>query len=171
MSAVFSGACICSFSCGWIVSVLHASCITEMVYQMRYCQFLLHRKIWKCIPKLILANPCTLAIERQLTDWREQVMTLCKMCGLLYSRTDMCLLIKSNCSELQPSVSTSICVAWHFSYLVFYIKWEPLHRIFMLHMTIFLLSKSSHFNNRKKKNALPISPIPNILCDYKPSYD
>jgi hypothetical protein len=38
------------------VSVLHASCVTETVHQTRYCRFVWHRRIEKCIPKLILAS-------------------------------------------------------------------------------------------------------------------
>jgi hypothetical protein len=38
----------------WRVSAV--TCVTEMVHQTRYCRFVWHRRIGKCIPKLILAS-------------------------------------------------------------------------------------------------------------------
>jgi hypothetical protein len=35
---------------------LHASSVMEMVHQTRYCRFVWHRRIGKCIPKLIPAS-------------------------------------------------------------------------------------------------------------------
>jgi hypothetical protein len=56
------------------------------------------------------------------TDWHEQV-TWCDLRGLLCSHSDtVCLLIQSNCIELQPSVNSSVMVAWlldHPVYVVF----------------------------------------------------
>jgi hypothetical protein len=82
-------------------------CVTETVHQTRYCKFVWHRRIEKCIPKLFLASqvvvgnehslhlwkrhPCTSNVERQLTDWREQVTTWRDLHGLLYSNSDMCV--------------------------------------------------------------------------------
>jgi hypothetical protein len=125
------------------VSVLHASCVTETVHQTRYCRFVWHRRIGKCIPKLILASwirtrcqvvfdnehslhlwkrhPCTSIVLRQLTDWREQVTTWRDLRGLLYSHSNIvCLLIQSNCIELQPSINILIWVAWLFDHPVYY---------------------------------------------------
>jgi hypothetical protein len=49
---------------------------------------------------------CTSTIERQLTDWREQVTTWRDLHGVLYSHSDIVyLLIQSNCIELQPSIN------------------------------------------------------------------
>jgi hypothetical protein len=51
--------------------------------------------------------------ERQLTDWREQVTIWRDLRGLLYSHSDIvCILIQSNCIELQPSINVLIWVAW-----------------------------------------------------------
>jgi hypothetical protein len=95
-------------------------CVTETVHQTRYCRFVRHRRIGKCIPKLILASsvrtrcqvvfdnehslcmwkrhPYTSTVEKQLTDWREQVTTWYDLRGLLYRPSDtVCLLIQSNC--------------------------------------------------------------------------
>jgi hypothetical protein len=51
----FSDACIHSFPHVWC-NLAKSSCVTEMVPQTRYCRFVWHRRIGKCIPKLILAN-------------------------------------------------------------------------------------------------------------------
>jgi hypothetical protein len=87
-----------------------------------------HRRIGKCIPKLILTgwirtrcqvvfdnehslhlwkrHPCTSTVWRQLTVWRKQVTKWRDLRGLLYSHSDIvCLLIQSNCTELQPSIN------------------------------------------------------------------
>jgi hypothetical protein len=50
-------------------------------------------------------HACTSTVERQLTDWREDVTTWCDPRGLLYSLSIVvCLLIRLNCIELQPSI-------------------------------------------------------------------
>jgi hypothetical protein len=60
-------------------------------------------------------HPCTLNVWRQLTDWREQVTAWHDLHGLLYSHSNtVCLLIQSNCIELQPSTSILIWVVWFF---------------------------------------------------------
>jgi hypothetical protein len=110
-----------------------------MVHQTRYCRFVWHRRIGKCIPKLVLASwvrtkcqvvfdneyslyqwkrhPCTSTVERQLTDWREKVTTWRDLHGLLHSHSDIvCLLIQSNCIELQPSINILISDAWLFDH-------------------------------------------------------
>jgi hypothetical protein len=56
---------------------------------------------------------CTSTAWIQLTDWRVQVTTWRDLRGLLYSHSDIaCLLIHSNCIELQPSINILIWVAW-----------------------------------------------------------
>jgi hypothetical protein len=56
---------------------------------------------------------------RQLADWRKQVTTWRDLRGLLYSHSDIvCLLIQSNCIELQPSINILIWVAWLFDHPV-----------------------------------------------------
>jgi hypothetical protein len=68
-------------------------------------------------------HPCTSTVWRQLTDWRKLVTTWRDLLGLLYSYSDtMCLLIQSNCIELQPSINILICVAWLFDHSVL---WNP----------------------------------------------
>jgi hypothetical protein len=102
-------------------------CVTETVHQTRYCRFVWHRRIGKCIPKLILASQvktrfqvvfdnehslhlwkrhsCISTVERHLTNWHTQVTTWRDLRGLLYNHNDIvCLLIQSNCTELQPSI-------------------------------------------------------------------
>jgi hypothetical protein len=65
-------------------------------------------------------HPCTSTAERELMDWREQV-TWRDLRGLLYSHRDIvCLLIQSNCIELQSSINILIWVAWHFYYLYYF---------------------------------------------------
>jgi hypothetical protein len=116
--------------------------LTHTVHQTRYCRFVWHRKIGKCIPKLILeswvrtrcqvvfdnehslhlriGHPCTSTVERQLTDWRGQVTTWRDLRGLLYSHSDIvCLLIQSNCTELQSSINILMWVAWLSDHSVF----------------------------------------------------
>jgi hypothetical protein len=83
----------------------------ETVHQTRYCRFVWHRTIGKCIPKLILASwvrtrcqvvfdnehafhlwkrhPCTSAVERQLMGWREQFTTWRDLRGLLYNQSNI----------------------------------------------------------------------------------
>jgi hypothetical protein len=140
MSTAFKDACIHSFPHVWCNPV-KSSCVAETVHQTRYCLFVWHRRIGKCIPKLILArkvrtrcqvvfdnehslhlwkrHACTSAVWRQMTDWREQVTTWRHLRGLLYSHSDIVrLLIKSNCIELQPSVNILIWVAWLFDHSV-----------------------------------------------------
>jgi hypothetical protein len=63
-------------------------------------------------------HPCTSTDERQLTDWHEQVATWCDMYGLVYSHSNVCLLIQWNYIELQPSVNVSILVMWLFDHPV-----------------------------------------------------
>jgi hypothetical protein len=113
--------------------------------------FFWHRRIGKCISKLILASyvrtrcqvvfnnehslhlwkrhPCTSTIERQLTDWSEQVTTWRDLRALLYSHSDIvCLLIQTNCIELQPSINILIWVTWFFDHPVLIshrnLKWK-----------------------------------------------
>jgi hypothetical protein len=65
-------------------------------------------------------HTCTSTVERQLTDWCEQVTTWRDLRGLLYSHRDiMCLLIQSNCIEFQLSINILIWVAWLFDHPVF----------------------------------------------------
>jgi hypothetical protein len=45
--------CIHSFPHVWYNPV-KSSCVTETFHQKRYCRFVWHRKIGKCIPKLIM---------------------------------------------------------------------------------------------------------------------
>jgi hypothetical protein len=140
MSTAFSDACIHTFLHVWCNPV-KSSCVTETVRQTRYCRSVWHRRIEKCIPKLILVSyvrtrrqvvfnnehslhlwkrhPCTSTVERQLTDWREQVTTWRDLRGLLYSHSDIvCLLIQSNCTDLQPSINILKWVAWLFDHPV-----------------------------------------------------
>jgi hypothetical protein len=78
-------------------------------------------------------HPCTSTVERQLTDWREQVTTWRDLRGLLYSHNDIvCLLIQSNCIELQPSISILIWVAWLFDHPVFYIYFFLIELVFTI---------------------------------------
>jgi hypothetical protein len=64
-------------------------------------------------------HPCTSTVEKQLTDWREQVTTWRDLCGLFYSHSDIvCLLIQLNCTELQPWIDILIWIAWLFDYPV-----------------------------------------------------
>jgi hypothetical protein len=140
MSTAFSNACIHSFPHVWYNPV-KSSCVTETVHQTKYCRFVWHRRIGKCIPKLILASqvrtrcqvafdnehslrlwkrhPCTSTDWRQLTDWREQVTAWCDLLGLLYSHSDIVLsLIQSDCTELQPSINILTLVTWLFDHHV-----------------------------------------------------
>jgi hypothetical protein len=142
MSTTFSDAYIHSFPHVWCNPV-KSSCVTETVHQTRYCRFVSHRRIEKCISKLILASslikwcqivfhnehtlhlwkkhPCTWTVERKLTDWGEQVTTWRGLRGLLYSHSNnVCLLIQSNCIEMQPSVNILLWVAWLFDHSVRY---------------------------------------------------
>jgi hypothetical protein len=65
-------------------------------------------------------HPCISTVWRQLTDWREQVTTWRDLRGLLYSHSDIvCLLMQSNCIELQQSINILIWVAWHFDHCVY----------------------------------------------------
>jgi hypothetical protein len=141
MSTAFSDACIHSFPHVWCNPV-KSSCVKETVHQTRYCRFVWHSRIGKCIPKLILESlvrtrsevvfdnehslhllkrhPSTSTVSRQLTDWCEQVTTWRDLRGLLYSHSDIvCLLIQSNCIELQPSINILIWVALLFDQPVF----------------------------------------------------
>jgi hypothetical protein len=64
-------------------------------------------------------HPCTSTVQRQLTDWREQVTTWRDLHGLLYNHSDIvCLLIQSNCIELRPSINILIWAAWLFDHPV-----------------------------------------------------
>jgi hypothetical protein len=140
MSTAFSDAFINSFSHVWCNPV-KSSYVTETVLQTRYCRFVWHKRIGKCIPKLILTSkvttrcqvvfdnehslhlwrrcPCTSTIWRQLTDWCEQV-TWRDLRGFLYSHSDIVsLLIQSNCINLQPSINILIRVAWLLDHPVF----------------------------------------------------
>jgi hypothetical protein len=141
MSTASSDTYIHSFPHVWCNPV-KSSCVTETVHQTRYCRFAWHRRIGKCMPKLILASwvrtrcqvvfdnehslhlrkthPCTLTVWRQLTDRREQVTTWHNLLGLLFSHSIIvCQLIQSNCIELQPSINILIWVAWLFDHPVF----------------------------------------------------
>jgi hypothetical protein len=55
MSTAPSDAFIHPFPHVWCNPV-KSSCTTEMVHQTRNCQFGSHRRIWKCIPELVLTN-------------------------------------------------------------------------------------------------------------------
>jgi hypothetical protein len=64
-------------------------------------------------------HPCTSTVERQLTDWHKQVTAWRDLHGLLCSHSDtVCLLIQSNCIELQPSINILMRVAWLFYHSV-----------------------------------------------------
>jgi hypothetical protein len=55
---------------------------------------------------------CTSTLERQLTDWRERVAAWRDLRGLLCRRSGIvCLLIPSNCTELESSINILIRVA------------------------------------------------------------
>jgi hypothetical protein len=54
-STAVSDACIHSFTHVWCNPV-KSSCVMETVHQTGYCRFVWHRRIGKCIPKLILAS-------------------------------------------------------------------------------------------------------------------
>jgi hypothetical protein len=139
MSTAFSDACFHSFPHVWCNTV-KSSCFSETVHQTRYCRFVWHRRIGKCIPLFILASqvrtrcqvvfdnehslrlwkrhPCTSTVKRQVMDWREQV-TWRDLRGLLYSHSDILfLLIQSNFIELQPSINILIWVLWLVDYSV-----------------------------------------------------
>jgi hypothetical protein len=49
MSTAFSDACIHPSSHVWCNPV-NSSCVTETVHQTRYCRFVWHKRIGKCIP-------------------------------------------------------------------------------------------------------------------------
>jgi hypothetical protein len=99
-----------------------ATCVTETVYQKRYCRFVLHRRIGKvCVhnKKLLHCEKTSfhLTVERKLKVRREQVTTWCDLRGLLYSHSDLtCLLIQRKC--IQPSVNILAWVAWLFDHSV-----------------------------------------------------
>jgi hypothetical protein len=105
MSTAFSDACIHSLP--------HVCCCPEKSFCSdgngspdEILWFVWNRRIGKCIPKLILASfvrsryqvvfdnehslhlwkrhPCTSTVERQLPDWREQVITWRDLRGLLF---------------------------------------------------------------------------------------
>jgi hypothetical protein len=115
-------------------------CVMETVYQTRYCRFVWHRRVGKCIPKLILASkvrtrcqvvffnehslvkkhPYTSTVWWQLRDGLAGAGYNLTWRGLLYSHSDIaCLLIQSNCTELQPSINILIWVVWIFDHSVF----------------------------------------------------
>jgi hypothetical protein len=74
---------------------------------------------------LVKRHPCTSTVERQMTDWREQVTTWHDLRGLLYDyRNIVCLLIQLNCTELQPSIHILIWVAWFFDHPVVHILYQ-----------------------------------------------
>jgi hypothetical protein len=56
MSTAFSDALSSSCLMQSGEEFLSASCVTETIHQMRYCRFVWHRRIGKCVPKLILAS-------------------------------------------------------------------------------------------------------------------
>jgi hypothetical protein len=65
-------------------------------------------------------HPCISTVERQLINWHEQVATWRDLRGPLYSHSGIvCLLIQSNCIELQPSINILIWVVWLFYHPVF----------------------------------------------------
>jgi hypothetical protein len=65
-------------------------------------------------------HPCTSTVEKQLTDWREQVTNMTWPAWILvYSQKYVCLLIQSNCIELQPSINILIWVAWLIDHPIF----------------------------------------------------
>jgi hypothetical protein len=150
MSTAFSDACTHSFPHVWCNPVKR-SCVTEAVHQTRYCRFVRHRRIGKFISKLILASyvrmrcqvvldnehslylwkthPYTSTAERQRTDWQEQVTTWRDLCGILYRHSDIvCLLIQSNCSDLQPSINILMWGAWLFHHSVY---WPSRNKLFI----------------------------------------
>jgi hypothetical protein len=134
ISTAFSDACIHSFPHVWC-NLVKSSCVTVTVHQTRYCRFVWLRRIEKCIPSLILASsvrtrcqavfdnehslhlwkthPCTSTVERQLMDRLQHDVTC------VYSHSDIvCLLIQSNCIELQPSINILIWFATLFGHPV-----------------------------------------------------
>jgi hypothetical protein len=134
MSTAFSDACIHYFP-RVLCNLVKSFCVIETAHQTIHWRFVWHRRVGKCIPKLILASyvrtrrqvvfdnehslhlwkrhPCTSNAWRQLLDWREQVTTWRDVGGLLYRHNNIvCSLIQSNCIELQPSITILIWVAW-----------------------------------------------------------
>jgi hypothetical protein len=96
MSTMFSDARIHSFSYVWCNPV-KSFCVMEMVHHTRYCQFVWHRRIGKCVPKLILVSwvrtRCQVVFDNEhlwktsfhlFKDWCKQVTTWCNLCELLY---------------------------------------------------------------------------------------
>jgi hypothetical protein len=74
---------------------------------------------WTLVALVKKTHPCTSTIEKQLTDWREQVTSWSGLRGLLCSHNDIvCLLIHSNCIELQPPINILIWVARLFDHPV-----------------------------------------------------
>jgi hypothetical protein len=64
-------------------------------------------------------HPCTSTVERQLTDWREQVIQYDVTCmGSCIVTGILCLFIQSNYIELQASINILIWVAWLFNHPV-----------------------------------------------------
>jgi hypothetical protein len=141
MSTAFSDACIQSPHV-WRNPV-KSSCVTEFT-RWDTVDLFDTGESGNVSPKLILANkvrtrcqvvfenehslhlwrrhPCTSIVWKQLTDLREQVTTWRGLWGLLYSHSDIvCLLIQSNCIELQPSINILIWVTWLFDHL--YLPW------------------------------------------------
>jgi hypothetical protein len=75
-------------------------------------------------------HPCTSTVERQLTDWREQVTTWRDLRGFLYNHSDIvCLLIQSNCIELQQPINILIWVAWLFNHPVLWTRPQTHHSV------------------------------------------
>jgi hypothetical protein len=96
-------------------------------------------------------HPCILTVDRQLTGWHEQVATWCDLCWLLYSQSSIvCLLIQSNCIELQPSVNNLVWVAWLFHYPVWkkcgiaIIQFRCIHKFFF---SFFMLNRHRKWND------------------------
>jgi hypothetical protein len=89
-------------------------------------------------------------VWRHLTYWREQVTIWRDPRGLLYSHSDIvCLLIQSNCNELQPSINILIWAGWLFDHPVFVGNNLQLCIILrlpeLIHLLIYSLRCLTHF--------------------------
>jgi hypothetical protein len=74
---------------------------------------------WTLVALVRKKHPCTSTIERHMMDWHKQVTTWRALMGSCIVNV-VCLLIESNCIELQPSINILICVVWLFDHSVYY---------------------------------------------------